>query len=294
MISDPLTGEPLAVRNSRFPAEPESFSLNSRWGERYVVGVDLGQSQDYTATCVVRRVEEDGHKPVFQVGHLSRFPLGTKYTDIVAHVAERMVSPQLRGKSELVIDMTGVGRPVYDLFREFGLSPIGVSITGGSAITNAGNVWSVPKGHLVSRIQALLHDGRLKIHKDLADAPALVSELQDFRINFTESGHATFNARSGKHDDLVLALAIALWRAHGDHSSFDAWQEFMKKSSGLAVAGRANKLPSQPVRLIAPAGTTTVYTISGHSVNVGSDGTVELDTNDAAPLIQAGWTRVAA
>jgi hypothetical protein len=263
MISDPLTGEPLAVRNSRFPAEPESFSLNSRWGERYVVGVDLGQSQDYTATCVVRRVEEDGHKPVFQVGHLSRFPLGTKYTDIVAHVAERMVSPQLRGKSELVIDMTG-------------------------------NVWSVPKGHLVSRIQALLHDGRLKIHKDLADAPALVSELQDFRINFTESGHATFNARSGKHDDLVLALAIALWRAHGDHSSFDAWQEFMKKSSGLAVAGRANKLPSQPVRLIAPAGTTTVYTISGHSVNVGSDGTVELDTNDAAPLIQAGWTRVAA
>jgi hypothetical protein len=25
----------------------------------------------------------------------------------------------------------------------------------------------------------------------------------------------TFNARSGKHDDLVLALAIAVWRAHG-------------------------------------------------------------------------------
>ena len=24
----------------------------------------------------------------------------------------------------------------------------------------------------------------------------------------------TFNARSGKHDDLVLALAIAVWRAH--------------------------------------------------------------------------------
>jgi hypothetical protein len=95
----------------------------------------------------------------------------------------------MRGKAELVIDMTGVGRPCFDLFREFGLSPIGVNITGGSAITNAGNAWNIPKGHLISRIQALLHDGRLKIHKDLPDAPALVSELQDFRINFTETGH---------------------------------------------------------------------------------------------------------
>ena len=34
-------------------------------------------------------------------------------------------------------------------------------------------------------------------------------------MEFTAAGHLTFNARSGKHDDLVLALAIAVWRAHG-------------------------------------------------------------------------------
>jgi Terminase RNaseH-like domain len=292
MISNPSTGEPLPVYNSR--PKPESFDTNAQWNERYVVGLDLGQMQDYTALCVVRRVEDNGHKPIFQVGHLSRLPLGTTYPAIVAHVAERMVSPQLRGKAELVIDITGVGRPVYDLFREFGLSPIGVSITGGSAITNTGNVWSVPKGHLVSRIQALLHDGRLKIHKDLPDALALVSELQDFRVNFTETGYATFNARSGKHDDLVLALAIALWHAHGDHSSFDNWIEFAKKSSGLAVAGRANQLLSQTVRLIAPEGITTVYTITGRSLNVSDDGTFDLDEDEARPLLQAGWVKVAA
>jgi hypothetical protein len=292
MISNPSTGEPLPVYNSR--PKPESFSLNSQWGERHFVGVDLGQSQDYTAVCIVRRVEEDGHKPVFQVGHLSRFPLATTYTDIVRRVAERMLIPQLRGKAELVLDMTGVGRPIYDLFREFGLSPIGVNITGGSTITNAGNVWNVPKGHLVSRIQALLDVKRLKIREDLPDTPALVSELQDFRINFTETGHATFNARSGKHDDLLLALGIALWRAHGDHSSFDTWREYLKKSSGLS-AGRANKLPTQPVRLIAPAGvaTTTVYTITGRSLNVSDDGTLMVDQDEAIPLLQAGWTRVA-
>ena len=34
-------------------------------------------------------------------------------------------------------------------------------------------------------------------------------------MEFTAAGHLTFNARSGKHDDLVLALPIAVWRAHG-------------------------------------------------------------------------------
>jgi hypothetical protein len=73
----------------------------------------------------------------------------------------------------------------------------------------------VPKLTLVSRLQALLHEGRLKILRELAEAERLVRELQDFRIEFTAAGHLTFNERSGKHDDLVLALAIAVWRAYG-------------------------------------------------------------------------------
>jgi hypothetical protein len=62
-------------------------------------------------------------------------------------------------------------------------------------------------------LEALLHEGRLKIHKDLAEAETLVGELQDFRCEFTAAGALTLNARSGRHDDLLLALAIAVWRA---------------------------------------------------------------------------------
>lgn len=39
----------------------------------------------------------------------------------------------------------------------------------------------------------------------------LTRELQDFRVRFTESGNATFNAREGAHDDLFLALALAVF-----------------------------------------------------------------------------------
>jgi hypothetical protein len=117
------------------------------------------------------------------------------------------------GHSELVLDLTGVGRPVADLFQAEGLRPVKVSITAGDNETrNEQGIWHVAKLLLVSTVQALLHDGRLQIQKDLPEAPVLKIELEDFRASVTDSGRWTFGARSGAHD-LVLALALALWRA---------------------------------------------------------------------------------
>src|SRR5215468_7630693 len=150
---------------------------------------------------------------IFQVGHLERVPLGTLYPAIVVHVVRLLT--KLPGRPELVIDFTGVGRPIFDMFVYSGIYPTGVLITGGTTEARDGSTRSVPKLTLVSRLQALLHEGRLKILRELDEAETLVRELQDFRAEFTAAGHLTFNARSGKHDDLVLALAIAVWRAHG-------------------------------------------------------------------------------
>jgi hypothetical protein len=36
---------------------------------------------------------------------------------------------------------------------------------------------------------------------------------QEFRADFTDSGNLQFGARQGAHDDLVLASALAVWRA---------------------------------------------------------------------------------
>src|SRR5512143_545381 len=102
-----------------------AFDRNSVFEERYVIGVDLGQSHDPTAVCVVRRID-DGPRPIFQVGHLERLPLNTPYPAIVGHVLQQMSRKPLVGKSELVIDFTGVGRPVFDLFVGRGITPVGV------------------------------------------------------------------------------------------------------------------------------------------------------------------------
>ena len=44
-----------------------------------------------------------------------------------------MAAPPLDGQAPLVVDQTGVGRPVVDLFREVGLKPIAVTLTAGDA-----------------------------------------------------------------------------------------------------------------------------------------------------------------
>jgi hypothetical protein len=181
----------------------------------FYIGVDPGQSIDPTAIAIVQRVTAtNGSKPLFRCGHLERLPLATPYPGVVRHVRQLISHPPFLGRAELVLDVTGVGRPVADLFVAEGLRPVKVTITAGNEEThNDQGMWHVAKLILVSTVQALLHDGRLHIHRDLPEAPVLQAELEDFRATVTDSGRWTFGARSGAHDDLVLALALALWRA---------------------------------------------------------------------------------
>ena len=105
---------------------------------------------------------------IFQVGHLERLPIGTAYPAVVAHVGRLLA--RLPPKTELVIDYTGVGRPVFDMFVGGGMAPIGVTITAGAAETQDGRIYGVPKLTLISRVQALLHQGTLKILSELTEA----------------------------------------------------------------------------------------------------------------------------
>ena len=45
-------------------------------------------------------------------------------------------------------------------------------------------------------------------------------------------------ARTGKHDDLVLALAIAVWRAYGGGmASYGVWELTRRQAMGSGTAG---------------------------------------------------------
>ena len=62
---------------------------------KFFIGLDLGQAHDYTALCVVEKIDDSKTTP-YHVRYLERFPLQTTYPAIVERVAELMESPELR------------------------------------------------------------------------------------------------------------------------------------------------------------------------------------------------------
>lgn len=203
-------------------------------GERqFLIGLDLGQSQDYTALVVVRRTDlYRGEVKLYMCNHITRYPLGTPYTAIVDDVSRLMRRPELqlekpnwRGRIRtvaptLIVDETGVGRAIVDMF-ERAIKPMRdtcpslepVTIHGGrnSGRSEDGRGWSVSKIDLIGAVQAVMGEGRLRIVRSLQHADTLRREFQDYRVRIAPTGHESFDARSGQHDDIVIALGMCIW-----------------------------------------------------------------------------------
>ncbi len=183
-------------------------------GPRFLVGLDLGQARDYTALIIVERVlpTEPDQMIEYHLRHLKRYELGTPYPEIVEDVCDLLDDPTLKDQSQLVIDGTGVGVPVVEMFREAGLSLIPIWISGGDSVSRQGKIIRVPKRNLVSVLQVVFQSSRLKIARSIPLRGALINELMNFRVKITVNANDTYGAwREGTHDDLVLALSLACW-----------------------------------------------------------------------------------
>jgi len=199
----------------------------------YYVGLDLGQSADYTALAVIQRVPtynpQTGKHPVeLHLKHLERYPLKTPYTQIADNVRDLLYEAPFTGdiydgfkirraRTELVVDKTGVGVAVTDLLTERRLLFIGVTITGlGQMVQRHGSKkYSVPKQDLVSALEVPFHKETLKVAEGLQLWDVLRKELLTFRRKQnTVTAHISYEHwRESDHDDLVLAAALACWKA---------------------------------------------------------------------------------
>jgi len=218
----------------------------------YTIGVDLGQANDWTAISVLETqlwfsadmlqsvswrgvtpgwnspaglhlhaleqvlMKDDSPwpgKPPLHLRHLERWR-GRPYPDIVATVAEMVArEPFATCGYALVVDATGVGAPVVDLFRQAGVQVIAVTIHGGDAVNRVRGGFRVPKRELVASAQATMQTGRLGIAEGLDLWPTLKAELQTFKVKIDpKTAHDSYSHwRENDHDDLVLSLAMATW-----------------------------------------------------------------------------------
>lgn len=199
----------------------------------YFTGIDIGQVADSTAYAVIER-----HRAVADLENLhegwherakkearetptrldlvwaDRIPLGVPYPAQVEILRDVLLRPQLRGCA-VYLDATGVGLGPYQMLKQAGIRNIhGIKITGSTGpAKQTPDGWNVGKLELVSALQIEMQTGRLRIGSRIPHAATLVRELKEFRSRQNASGHLTFNAREGQHDDLVLALSYAVFGA---------------------------------------------------------------------------------
>jgi hypothetical protein len=149
----------------------------------------------------------------------------------VERIAELVASKGLQsGTRNLVVDATGVGRPVVDLLQaaELGCKIWPVTITSGASEGSGADGYRVPKRDLIMGLLLMIQNRELKIAQGMAEGQALLKEMANMRVSVTSGGREKFGARSGEHDDLVLAVALAVWG--------------MKKVTGRTVGMRAEPL----------------------------------------------------
>jgi hypothetical protein len=181
--------------------------------------LSLGQAQEFTALIVLERTilwepETRPEEGRYAVRHLERFPPGTAYAEVCAHLARLFAEAPL-ASGKLVVDQTGVGRPVVELVRGVGIyaqvRPVTVT-AGHRAVRDEVGMWLVPKTELIGTLQILLQGRRFRLPAMLADAAALVRELAKYRVRLASAADGDAAAwREGPHDDLVLAAAVAAW-----------------------------------------------------------------------------------
>ena len=197
----------------------------------FYVGLDLGQSADYTALAVIEDGKKEnpagGIEKYLHLRHLERYELRTLYPDIaegvVALMRDERLSPNeydpsrlryFRKAPELIVDQTGVGPAVTDILRKKGLKFRAITITGGDDVhAVGGGRYRVPKRDLISALEVPFHTGELRVAEDMKLWPELKKELLNFRrkINLKTAHDSYEHWREGDHDDLVLAAALACW-----------------------------------------------------------------------------------
>ncbi|TAH37728.1 MAG: hypothetical protein EYC70_07105 [Planctomycetota bacterium] len=155
-------------------------------GIRYYAGLDLAKVEDWTVLVIMNKDRE--------VVFCDRF----QRLDWQLQVNRIVGSLKRYNKAQVWCDVTGVGDPVYELLKKEGCNVQPYPFTQKS------------KAALVDSLSMAMEQGLITLPK--AELwPEGLEELESFQYSITEAGTVRSSAPSGYHDDVVMALALALW-----------------------------------------------------------------------------------
>ncbi len=154
-----------------------------------VAGIDWARYSDYTA-IVAAKVDGDARE-VFAIDRFNQLNWGAQIDRAADFLAGHGVTLAL-------CDQTSIGDPLLEQLQgEVRKRGMGVRIEG-YTFTNQS------KQELISDLGIALSQGMISLPGD----DRLLEELRHFEYELTTSGSVRMQAVSGRHDDLVIALAL--------------------------------------------------------------------------------------
>jgi len=168
----------VTVATTASVADPEK-------GHEYVMGVDWGKSNDFTALAV-------GDLTTRRMVYLDRFN----------QIDYRVQRQRLQALAEryntqvIVAESNSMGEPIIEQLQMDGLPVRGFTTT------------NATKAQIIEGLALAIERGELALLND----PVLVSELQGYEMDRLPSGMVRYGAPEGMHDDTVMATAL-MWEA---------------------------------------------------------------------------------
>jgi hypothetical protein len=153
---------------------------------RYFAGLDVARIADYTVLVVL-----DASRRVVFVDRFNRVEWSTQ-------VARVRAACERYNNAVILMDSTGVGDPVANMFRREGCEVIGYKFTAAS------------KSRLIDNLVVLL-EGRQIVLPRPELWPEGIRELESYQYSVSDAGNTRSSAPAGQHDDCVIALALAAW-----------------------------------------------------------------------------------
>jgi len=154
----------------------------------YHAGVDFGKLEDHSVIAILKR-EPNALKLVY----LYQFPLETPYTQVIGHIVR---ASQKFGFRQVLVDQTGLGEPVLEEIHNQGITCAeGLTLT------------VQTKEDLLTTLKIALENNQLAIpyHRQLCE------QINEQRYEYGKSGHLQFSHPERSHDDMLWALALAVY-----------------------------------------------------------------------------------
>jgi len=157
---------------------------------QYFAGLDLGKLQDHSALAIVQK-----DNALFKLVYCCQFPLQMPYTEVINTIVR---ADEKFCFKKLLTDQTGLGEPILENIKEQGLD-----CAEGETLTQD------TKTDLLTNLKLVMEQEQLAIPYN----KALCQQINDQQFSYGKNGKLSFNHPPNSHDDMLWALALAVYAA---------------------------------------------------------------------------------